>query len=92
LTTALAAGHHAELDDVGRAVLANAADSRPPGRRAGHRARRATGRHGRRRADHADRRSDLVRGFGFGRPVDDGFVHRTVDLVLAGHTAMTDAH
>jgi hypothetical protein len=30
--------------------------------------------------------------FGFGRPVDDGFVHRTVDLVLAGHTAMTDAH
>lgn len=29
--------------------------------------------------------------FGPDHPVDDGFVQRTVDLVLAGQTAATDA-
>jgi len=87
--TALTAGHHAELDDVGRrfwrARLAAARLSNV------HPARRAAGCDPRRRPDRADRRPDLVRRRRTGHPVDDGFVQRTVDLVLAGQTAATDA-
>lgn len=91
LMTALAAGHHAELDDVGRRFWrARLAAARPVVERGIRRGELPA-------ATDADDLIVRIVGpiwfavFGPGHPVDDGFVQRTVDLVLAGQTAATDA-
>ena len=87
LMTALASGHDAELDDVGRRFWRQRlAAVRPVVERGITRGELPAG---------MDADDLIVRivgpiwfaVFGPGRPVDDGFVERTVDLVLAGHAA-----
>lgn len=87
LMSALAAGNHAELDDVGRRFWrTRLTAARPVVERGIARGELAAG------TDPDELIVHIVGPiwfavFGPGHPVDDGFVHRTVDLVLAGHAA-----